>query len=300
MSMKINKLEIENVKRIKAVKVEPKANGLTVIGGNNNQGKTSVLDSIAWALGGERYKPSQATREGSVIPPTLHIVMNNGLVVERKGKNSALKVTDPNGQKAGQQLLNEFVEQLALDLPKFMEASGTEKAKILLQIIGVGPQLAQFEQQEKELYQERLYIGRTADQKEKFAKEQPYFADAPKDLISASELIRQQQEILARNGENQRKREQLHQLEQKYQRINEQMTALLAEQKQVENDLETARKSALNLNDESTEELEQNISNIEEINRKVRANLDKEKAEDRRIIRPCSRIRIRNILCNTT
>ena len=138
MSMKINKLEIENVKRIKAVKVEPKASGLTVIGGNNNQGKTSVLDSIAWALGGERYKPSQATREGSVIPPTLHIVMNNGLVVERKGKNSALKVTDPNGQKAGQQLLNEFVEQLALDLPKFMEASGAEKAKILLQIIGVG------------------------------------------------------------------------------------------------------------------------------------------------------------------
>ena len=280
MSMKINKLEIENVKRIKAVKVEPKANGLTVIGGNNNQGKTSVLDSIAWALGGERYKPSQATREGSVIPPMLHIVMNNGLVVERKGKNSALKVTDPNGQKAGQQLLNEFVEQLALDLPKFMEASGTEKAKILLQIIGVGPQLVQFEQQEKELYQERLYVGRTADQKEKFAKEQPYFADAPKDLISASELIRQQQEILARNGENQRKREQLHQLEQRYQHINDQMANLLAEQKKVESDLETARKSALDLHDESTEELEQNISNIEEINRKVRANLDKEKAED--------------------
>ena len=280
MSMKINKLEIENVKRIKAVKVEPKASGLTVIGGNNNQGKTSVLDSIAWALGGERYKPSQATREGSVIPPTLHIVMNNGLVVERKGKNSALKVTDPNGQKAGQQLLNEFVEQLALDLPKFMEASGAEKAKILLQIIGVGPQLTQLEQQEKELYQERLYIGRTADQKEKFAKEQPYYTDAPKDLISASELIYQQQEILARNGENQRKREQLHQLEQRYQRINEQMANLLAEQKKVESDLEIARKSALDLHDESTEELEQNISNIEEINRKVRANLDKEKAED--------------------
>lgn len=280
MSMKINKLEIENVKRIKAVKVEPKASGLTVIGGNNNQGKTSVLDSIAWALGGERYKPSQATREGSVIPPTLHIVMNNGLVVERKGKNSALKVTDPNGQKAGQQLLNEFVEQLALDLPKFMEASGAEKAKILLQIIGVGPQLTQLEQQEKELYQERLYIGRTADQKEKFAKEQPYYTDVPKDLISASELIYQQQEILARNGENQRKREQLHQLEQRYQRINEQMANLLAEQKKVESDLEIARKSALDLHDESTEELEQNISNIEEINRKVRANLDKEKAED--------------------
>ena len=194
MALKINKLEIENVKRIKAVKLEPKKNGLTIIGGNNNQGKTSVLDSIAWALGGEKYKPSQAEREGSVIPPTLHIVMNNGLIVERKGKNSALKVTDPSGQKAGQQLLNEFVEQLALDLPKFMESSGKEKAKTLLQIIGVGDQLDMLDREEKELYNERLYIGRTADQKEKFAKEQPYYPDAPKELISPSELIRKQQE----------------------------------------------------------------------------------------------------------
>lgn len=280
MSMKINRLEIENVKRIKAVKIEPRESGLTLIGGNNNQGKTSVLDSIAWALGGERFKPSQATREGSVIPPNLHIVMNNGLVVERKGKNSALKVTDPNGNKGGQQLLNEFVEQLALDLPKFMESSGKEKAQTLLQIIGVGDQLVQLEKEEKELYQERLYVGRTADQKEKFAKEQPYFPEAPKDLISPSDLIRQQQEILARNGDNQRKRENLHKLEQDYQKINEDLSEFLAKQKRIEEDLRIARLSAADLQDESTAELEESISNIEEINRKVRANLDKEKAED--------------------
>lgn len=280
MSMKINRLEIENVKRIKAVKIEPRESGLTLIGGNNNQGKTSVLDSIAWALGGERFKPSQATREGSVIPPNLHIVMNNGLVVERKGKNSALKVTDPNGNKGGQQLLNEFVEQLALDLPKFMESSGKEKAQTLLQIIGVGDQLVQLEKEEKELYQERLYVGRTADQKEKFAKEQPYFPEAPKDLISPSDLIRQQQEILARNGDNQRKRENLHKLEQDYQKINDALSELLAKQKKIEEDLRIARLSATDLQDESTAELEDSISNIEEINRKVRANLDKEKAED--------------------
>lgn len=280
MSMKINRLEIENVKRIKAVKIEPRESGLTLIGGNNNQGKTSVLDSIAWALGGERFKPSQATREGSVIPPNLHIVMNNGLVVERKGKNSALKVTDPNGNKGGQQLLNEFVEQLALDLPKFMESSGKEKAQTLLQIIGVGDQLVELEKEEKELYQERLYIGRTADQKEKFAKEQPYFPEAPKDLISPSDLIRQQQEILTRNGENQRKRENLHKLEQDYQKINDTLSELLAKQKRIEEDLRIARLSATDLQDESTAELEDSISNIEEINRKVRANLDKEKAED--------------------
>lgn len=278
--IKINKLEIENVKRIKAVKVEPTASGLTVIGGKNNQGKTSVLDSIAWALGGEKYRPSKAQREGSVIPPTLHIVMSNGLVVERKGKNSSLKVTDPSGQKGGQQLLNEFVEQLALDLPKFMESSNKEKARTLLRIIGVGDQLEALDRREKELYNNRLAIGQIADRKKKFADEQPYYPDAPKELVSPTELIKQQQDILARNGENQRKRENLHRLEQEYQKINEQMEELLKKQKQVLDDLDVARKSAKDLRDGSTAELEESIANIEEINRKVRANMDKDKAEE--------------------
>lgn len=40
--MKINKLEIENVKRVKAVRIEPAQNGLTVIGGKNGQGKMYI------------------------------------------------------------------------------------------------------------------------------------------------------------------------------------------------------------------------------------------------------------------
>ena len=286
-NIKINKLEIENVKRIKAVKIEPSRDGLTVVGGNNNQGKTSVLDSIAWALGGEKYRPSQAQREGSAIPPSLHIVLSNGLVVERKGKNSSLKVTDPEGSKGGQQLLNEFVEQLALDLPKFMESSGKKKAEILLQLIGVGDQLAVLEREEKELYNDRLYTGRIADQKEKFAKEQPYYPDAPQELVSPSELIRKQQDILARNGENQRKRAYAEQYErtvaflrQETDEIRNRLAGKEAELEEAERNLRTARMSAEGLQDESTAELEASIADIEEINRKVRANLDKDKAED--------------------
>ncbi|NOK23753.1 AAA family ATPase, partial [Corallococcus carmarthensis] len=71
MSIKINKLEIENVKRVKAVKIEPTSTGLTIVGGKNNQGKTSVLDAIAWGLGGNKYRPSQPEREGSAVPPYL-------------------------------------------------------------------------------------------------------------------------------------------------------------------------------------------------------------------------------------
>lgn len=279
-SVKINSLEIENVKRVRAVKIVPTQNGLTVLGGRNNQGKTSILDSIAWVLGGNRFRPSNPQREGSVIPPSLKVTLNNGIVVERKGKNSDLKVTDPSGQKAGQQLLDSFVEQLALDLPKFMASSGKEKAQTLLKIIGVDEQLAKLNYEETSKFNERQAVGRIADQKAKFAKEMPYFEEIPKELVSVSELIHQQQEILARNGENQRKRENLHKLEEKMQQINEQMEALLKQQTQVQNDLQIARMDAVDLHDESTAELEQNISEVEEINRKVRANLDKEKAEE--------------------
>lgn len=292
--MKINKLEIENVKRVKAVKIEPTENGLTLIGGRNNQGKTSVLDAISWALGGDRYRPSQAKNSDSIIPPNLRVVMNNGLVVERKGKNSDLKVTDPDGKKNGQQLLNEFVSQLALDLPKFMEASGKEKANTLLQIIGIGDELKRLEQEEKELYNERLTIGRIADQKEKYAKEQTYYPDAPRELISPSELIRQQQDILSRNGKNQEFRRQKDALENKVAQLlaeiqgkEEQMHRIqdyLIEKKNelasAEEALKEAKKTVSELQDESTEELQKSILNIEEINRKVRANLDKEKAEE--------------------
>ena len=48
MSVKIAALEAENVKRIKAVALTPSPTGLTIVGGNNNQGKTSVLDALAW------------------------------------------------------------------------------------------------------------------------------------------------------------------------------------------------------------------------------------------------------------
>lgn len=286
MAVKINKLEIENVKRVKAVAIEPTPNGLTVIGGNNGQGKTSVLDAIAWALGGNKYKPTKAQREGSVTPPSLQITMNNGLIVKRDGKNSSLKVIDPTGRKAGQQLLNEFVEELAINLPKFLEASDKEKAETLLQIIGVGDELFELDSTETRLYNDRRSIGQIADQKKKFALEKPYYTDAPDELVSVSELIQQQQAILARNGENQRKREQVTKISQDLDLANQIVNSLKkqlqeAEEKQakLQADLEVAHKSAADLKDESTAELEKQLAEIDEINRRVRANLDKEKAE---------------------
>lgn len=287
MTVKINQLELENVKRIKAVKVEPTQNGLTIIGGRNGQGKTSVLDAIAWALGGDTFKPSRPQNDKSVIPPHLKVELSNGIVVERKGKNSALKVTDTTGKKAGQALLDSFIEKLALNVPKFMASSDKEKANILLQIIGVGPQLMELERQEKEAYQDRLMAGRISDQKKKFAKEQIHYDGVPDQLVSPQELINQQQAILAQNGENARKREKVDQYEYQVHTLTEEVARIqqMLKDKQealakATQDLAIAKTDAMDLVDQSTEELENNLREIEEVNRKVRANLDKQKAED--------------------
>ena len=294
MSVTITALEAENVKRIKAVALTPAPTGLTLVGGNNNQGKTSVLDALAWALGGERFRPTAAQRDGAVAPAHLKVTLSNGVVVERKGKNASLTVTDPTGRRSGQQLLNAFVEPLALDLPRFMDASDKEKADILLRIIGIGAELHTRDLEIKGLYDKRTFTGQLAAQKKHFAEELISYPEAPDEPVSASELIRQQQDILARNGENQRLRAQYAELEQQVQqcvdelkRTRERIATLQqladeldAKHTKLFNQRETARKTVSQLQDESTAELEASIRDIEETNRKVRANLEKSRAED--------------------
>lgn len=279
MSVKITSFEAENVKRVKAVTIIPAADGLTVIGGRNAQGKTSVLDAIAWALGGDKFRPGHPQRDGSVLPPRLRVLLSNGLVVERRGKNSELYITDPSGRKAGQTLLNSFVEQLALDLPKFMAASGREKAQTLLRIIGLGEQVEELERRGKTLYNERLALGRIADQKAKFAKEMTFYPNVPEEPLSAAELIAQQQDILARNGENQRKRQRRDELKRTLDTAEAQLAELTCRCEQLREDYRIASTDAADLLDQSTAELEENIRTIEQTNAKVRANLDKARAE---------------------
>ena len=136
-SIKINKLEIENVKRIKAVKIEPTKNGLTIVGGNNNQGKTSVLDSIAWALGGDRYKPSNATRDGSTIEETqlgvLSVVDNVQGEIDR--------IQQEENQKAEYMVLgrneNSILEMITI-IKEYAERNGEEPVDVFNKILGEG------------------------------------------------------------------------------------------------------------------------------------------------------------------
>ena len=285
MSVKINSFKLKDVKRVKAVTYTPTNSGLTVIGGKNGQGKTSILDAIAWALGGAKFEPSMATREGSYNPPKLEVKLSNGLVVTRSGAKSTLKVLDPEGKKSGQRILDSFIGELALDLPKFMSKSDKEKAEQLLSLLGVEDELTKLEGEYQAAYSERHSIGQIATRKEKHAQELEGFDGVPAEPISALELIQKQQDILLTNAENQKKRENVEWIEatitsrsKQIEELQKQLEQAMTERNQAIADLEIAQKDVATLQDESTEELEQQIRDVDEINRKVRANQEREKA----------------------
>jgi DNA repair exonuclease SbcCD ATPase subunit len=309
--VKINAFELENVERVRAVQYAPTADGTTIIGGRNGQGKTSILNAIAWGLGGKKYQPDNPNFNGGDTPAKLHIELSNGLVVERRGKNGTLYVTDPNGMKGSQSLLNSFITEFALDLPKFLEGTDKDRTNALLHTIGIDEQLASLDAQIRDALQQRQMAGREASRKRMHADSLPSYDDAPAEPISLADLMRQQREIADRNNENQRKREQLSQLEWQRQstvqtidnidrsirsaqdqldqyirdmqeRINgmrrsyEEQRKLLNQQ---ETDLEAMREAVDALVDESTDEIEQNIAGSETINSHVRDNERKAEAE---------------------
>ena len=291
--VKIASLELENVKRIKAVSITPTTDGLTVIGGRNAQGKTSVLDAIAWALGGNSFKPQNPTREGSATPAKLKIELSNGLIVTRQGSSGTLKVVDPSGKKSGQTLLNSFIEQLALNLPKFMNSTDKEKAEVLLDLIGVKDQIKALDNQIETLSDQRRPLKTDYLGKRKVAADMPYYADAPEEPVSATELIEKQQAILAKNSQNQAirqkvidleaqmklkeqqendARERVKQIERDLVAANNQVSAIVNEKFQLSNSLNSTKDIAQKLVDESTEDIEQKLRDIDAINEKVRAN----------------------------
>lgn len=300
--VRITSLEVENVKRVRAVTLEPSDTGLTVIGGRNGQGKTSVLDAVMWTLGGDRFRPTAPLRDGADKIATK-IELTNGLVAERRGEGGGvLKVTDTTGKRGGQALLNEFVSVFALDLPKFINASATEKAQMLLaQYPGLGAELQRLNVEHKRIYDERLTLGRIAEQKAKYAAELAYHADAPDELLTGAQMTAKMQDALAVNAKNAELRRRVGQartdadraqqdvskqqsrvaelesrLAEERQRLGEAQTRALA----LEQDAKTAALAVTALVDADTTALQSELERIDTINAAVRANMDKRRAED--------------------
>ncbi len=159
--MKIISLQSENFKRIKAVEITPDKDGnLVMITGRNEQGKSSVLDSIKAAMGGKDAVPKEPIRRGT---KSAKIKLDLGdMVVERKfsAGNTYLKITAKDGTevKGPQQLLDKLVGKLSFDPLEFMNLKAENQLKILKDLAGLD--FTAIDQKKTERYEARTETNR--------------------------------------------------------------------------------------------------------------------------------------------
>ena len=213
--MRVIQLEIENVKRIKAVSITP-GEHLVEIAGNNEQGKSSVIDSIAFALGGQKLCPVKPIRDGELrasAAVTLNSEEYGDIKVERTwtAKGSSLTVTNAAGAKVArpQEILDKLVGSLTFDPLAWKRMEPAKQRAVLVDLLGLGDKLTTID------------VGRTAAVKLRTdarahvkrldleASQIVVAEGTPDDDVSVGNLMTQLDDARSVNAENSEKRGKL-------------------------------------------------------------------------------------------
>jgi DNA repair exonuclease SbcCD ATPase subunit len=193
--MKIIELEIENVKRIKAVDLKP-SDDVVVVSGKNGQGKTSVLDAIWWVLAGAKHIQAVPIRKGETkgrIKAHLGDKVVE-LIVERRFTegSSTVRVTTADGfipPGGAQSVLDALLGELSFDPLEFARSDAKKQFADLLRIFPVGVDLEQVAAQNRADYERRTVINRDAKAARVKAEAIKVRPDLPAEPVDESALI---------------------------------------------------------------------------------------------------------------
>lgn len=204
----IVELRAENVKRLQAVTVRPDG-AVVLIGGQNAQGKTSLLDSIEMALGGGKTIPVEPVRRGA---RKGRIVVDLGeIVVERtfSPKGTALEVRNAEGvpQKSPQALLDSLTAKVCFDPLAFAREEPAKQDAILKQVLGLD--FGELDGKRARLYAERRDANRDAKAIEARLDAAPLHAGVPTEEVSVSDLMAELDRMRAVEEEHRAQREKL-------------------------------------------------------------------------------------------
>lgn len=161
--MKIVRLTAENVKKLRAVEITPSGEIVT-ISGKNGAGKTSVLDSIWWALAGTKNIQGQPIRKGET---KARIKLDLGeLVVERKftAAGSTLSVDSADGARfsSPQKMLDALLGELSFDPLAFARMDPRKQFDELRRVSKLEVDIDHLDALNKADYDRRTEINRDA------------------------------------------------------------------------------------------------------------------------------------------
>jgi len=224
-SFEIVGLEAENIKALKAVKLGLKGHSLVIVGGNNAQGKTSLLDSIAIALGGKKQEPEEVIRRGENhgrivldldeayplcgdTPIELKVTV---VFTKKAGRKLILEGKDGSTFRSPQEIFDRFINRLTFDPLEFVRLDKEKQVGIVREMSGID--FTQLDQEYQVLYDERRDLNRDLKGAEgAVAQSISGTEDLQLKPVDVPSLIAQRDQIQegnAKNNDRMRKIEQL-------------------------------------------------------------------------------------------
>ena len=171
------------------LKITPEGN-LVVIGGMNDQGKTSTIDSIAMAFGGKKYIPPKPVRKGAkkatIVAETEDLIITRTMTKDGGG---SLKVSTKDGQvhQSPQAVLDALTGQLTFDPLMFSRMKVDKQLETLKELVGLD--FTELESKRKTLYDNRSEINTEGKRKVGFLESMTTYPDAPEKEVLVSALM---------------------------------------------------------------------------------------------------------------
>lgn len=206
--MNITSLKIDNVKRLTAVDITPEGS-LVTIKGRNGQGKSSVLDAIAYALGGTRLQPPEVIHRGAEFAQVL--LETDQYVIKRRwtaNDRSTITVKSKEGATfpSPQALLDKLVGRISFDPLSFMRMAPKEQAAALRQLVGLD--FSALDARRREIFEERAGVNKELAATQVLLDATTCYPDAPAAPVSLAALLADETAARMTLGSNEAKRKE--------------------------------------------------------------------------------------------
>lgn len=275
---KIVALKARNIKRLQAVEIHPaKGESMVVVGGENAQGKTSVLDSIMYALAGGKAIPDDVVRHGEK-KGEIELDLGELKIVRVLGKGAKLEVKAKDGEKLAspQTILDRLAGKLTFDPLRFQRLSETpagrrEQADILKELLGLD--FSEEEKAKKILFDKRTDANRDLKRMEMQVAELPFYPGLPEEKINLIEATEKLGKAVRHNEEHLKKKVVLDNIKQELEELAKRKSELIAQKVSIAKEL-------LGFEPIDIDAMREKLSTAEETNEKINQNLSRQKLNE--------------------
>lgn len=215
-AIKLVSIRAENVMGCTLADVRLTDDALTIVGGNNHNGKSSFINAILFALGGKKAMPPDPIKhgeesaditlrltgkEGSLLPWPCTVKREIKRDASGEGFKSYLTITADDGADAPspQTLLNSLTSKgLGFDALSFVQQKPGEQVDTLKALVGLD--FDDLDRKRQAAYDERTRVNRDVKNIQGAVKKMGIHGDVPKEKVSVSELAKTLREHVEHNA----------------------------------------------------------------------------------------------------